>query len=457
MRLRPELRVPLALGAIIALSVALLFLSATALAERGVPSPITNPADFRAFVCGAQALESKHDPYLTEPLRTCEHADTAAFGLQMFDGLVLPAPLAPYALIAFAPFVAVPFPIASDLWFVLTLAAVGASVVATVRLTRLPLALVAPALIGSDAFVSVALGQIVPFVVLAICLAALAVRAQRFALAGTVIALATVEPHLALPACAALFVFERRARRSLAACALLALAVSLALAGPATCLEYVRDVLPLHALSQIDDLHLQFSLTAVLYAFGAGARASLALGTLSYIAMALAGIRVAGLLARRFEDGAFLVLLPPAFALLGGAFVHLAQMAVAIPALGLVISYTRARSAARYAAYAGLIALAIPWASLADGPALAPLLWPHSIAARHVNLPASDDAAIAERSEIDFIHAGGYGSDNGPPLVAISLKVPTWFGLIALVGLSTALLRRPKAASGRLPLVRPAA
>ncbi len=413
----------------------------------GVAGPVTNPADFRAFACGARVLARGGDPYRTEPLRTCEQAAARTFGLMMFDGLVLPAPLPPYVLTLFAPLGLLPFPAASLLWFVVSIAAVACASVALVRLGGLALPVAVLAVLGGVAYVSLPLGQVVPIVVALLCAAALAARAGRFGLAGASCALTTIEPHLGLPACLALFVCAPRSRPVLLACAGVAAVLSLWFAGPAVCLEYVRDVLPAHARSQVGQFGVQYSLTALLFALGASGPAALWAGAFSYLAMVVAGIAVARALAARYADSAFLVLLPPAFALALGTFVHLAQMGVALPALALLIRHAPAPGPRR-AAYAALFALAVPWGAVADNGAFDTLLWPHAVAPRHVALPAADGAALAERTESDFMAGGGYGSNGASVLENIAVKIPTWAGLFLLVGASASLL--PRAAGGGL-------
>jgi len=415
--------------------------SVGSLVQRGVATPVTNPADFRTFACAARVLASGQDPYRTEPLRTCEHAGTREFGLAMFDGLVLPAPLPPYALLLFLPLASLPFPAANLLWFAISLAAVGLAAVALVRLGGVPLPVAGLAMFGAAAYVSLPLGQVVPLVVALLCGAALAARSGRYRVAAVLCALATIEPHIALPACLALLIFEPRARAALVALGIVALVASLAVAGPNVCLEYVRDVVPAHAGSQVGRLDLQYSLTALLHAVGVGAPAALLLGTLSYAAMVIAGIALAGVLAGRYADAAFLVLLPPAFALAFGTYVHLAQMAIALPAIALLIGHAR-RPWMRRTAYAALVALSIPWASIADSGAFDAVLWPHATPPRAVALPPADVSALAETTESDFAAGGGYGSNGATLLESLALKVPTWAALLLLIAISAKLSPR---------------
>jgi hypothetical protein len=125
-------------------------------------------------------------------------------------------------------------------------------------------------------------------------------------------------------------------------------------------LEYVRDVIPAHALSEVSNEE-QYSLTYLAHLAGLGERAASLLGTLSYAAMLAAGILAGRLAAARTGKPALLLLVPPAFAVFAGPFVHVQQLAIAIPA-ALVLS-SRRLSGARLSAIA-VILLAVPYGAL---------------------------------------------------------------------------------------------
>ena len=75
--------------------------------------------------------------------------------------------------------------------------------------------------------------------------------------------------------------------------------------------------------------------------------------------MLVAGTIVAGLLARETQNRAFLACVPPAFSVLGGAFVHVTEIAVAVPATILMLGY--AKGMWRTVAVLALLLLAVPW------------------------------------------------------------------------------------------------
>jgi hypothetical protein len=428
---------------IVALAAALVFVapfgwtSLSALARVGHGTAISDPADFRAFYCAARTLGERRDPYQTEPLRSCEQAAARAYRLQLFQGLVLPAPLPPYALALLMPLGRLDFRVASPLWLGLSLVAFAVATVLLGRLAKLPVALVALALAGPVAFVSLPLGQPMPLVVASLCASALAMRTGRYSLAASLCALTTIEPHIGLPACLAAFVICGRTRRAFLVCAAFAVLGSFCFSSTNLAVEYVSRVIPLHALSQVDAFAVQYSLTAALRAAGVPTMQALLAGSISYGLLTLLGVYVARQLMRRYGDAAFVVLVPPAFAVIGGTFVHLAQIAVAVPALLLLGAYVPRGSRAHGCVLAAAFALAIPWSSVADAPPFAAAIWRHPVAPRAVDLRALTETTLADITEADFIHGGGYGSNGGPAQVVAALKLPTWFGLLCFATLAT--------------------
>lgn len=399
---------------------------------RGVAGPVANASDFRAFYCGGRALVHGADPYRTEPLRSCEQQSARDAGLRMYPSLVVPAPLPPYALLAFAPLGMLPFSLASPIWLALCTAAFAATILLLLRMQAAPAWLAAAALFGPDAYMSLTLGQLVPVVVCALVACAWALRAGKFALAGIFAAATLLEPHAGLAVCVALFACAPRTRRTLGiACAALA-AISL-LCGPALCWEYARFVLPLHARSEIDQLRVQYSLTSAAYALGAGRGAALAAGAACYAAMLALGAWLGGRLARTYAEPAFVPLTAAAAIVIGGSFIHLQQMALALP-FGLLL-LTRAPARWRLALAFGVACVAVPWEKLLlDAPALEMTLFgkPPALVARSIS-PAAPDS-YAEIAEMAFSSGGGYVPDPRTAQQMLITKLPTWLGLLVLVG-----------------------
>ncbi len=185
---------------------------------------------------------------------------------------------------------------------------------------------------------SLPLGEVVPLAVAAICLSAYSAWQGRLRAAALFAAAAMIEPHLGLPACIALAVWRPTSRVALVLVLGTLAIISFAALGMERNIEYFTAVLPAHALSELTR-DTQYSLSAILASAGVPAAAALRAGSLWYVAMLVVGVIVAGRLAQRTRNDAFVVAIPPAFAVFGGSFIHVTQIAVALPAAALLVAY----------------------------------------------------------------------------------------------------------------------
>lgn len=314
----------------------------------------TKGIDFEAFYCGAQAARTGHDPYLFEPLHSCEHA---VYFKSADDNLIVPDPLPGYAILAFTPLSAMPFGIAYALWSLFLAACIAATIPALVRLTGCTPLVATLTVVLIDAIVSLTIGQLVPVCVLFTTWGALCVRRERYWAACCCLALSMLQPQCGFVALMSLAVFEARSRVAVAS-ALAALATaSVLFLGLAANVEYVRDVLPAHAAAELYNIE-QFALAPMLFELGARPQTALLIGTLSFFAMAVFGACVAQRLAARYGDRAFLVVVPCAFVLLGGTYLHIQSLAFALPAALLMRRY-RPTTDGRFDAM--LVMLCVPW------------------------------------------------------------------------------------------------
>lgn len=322
--------------------------------------------DFRAFYCAGAVALSGGNPYFEQPLHTCELATMGPHLASAWRGVAIPAPLPGYAIAFFALFSLLPFPVAAALWVFVLVASVAAAGLALSRLTRFSPIVLICALALSLFGTSLMLGQVVPLVAGSLCIAALCAERGRWNAAAAAAAVSTIEPHIGVPVCLTLAIFAPRTRPVLVTAAAVLGISSIAAIGLHANVEYVRSVLPAHTISEIASDE-QYSLSVVLQALGAGFASAAAIGAASYLLMAAVGVLLARAAALRLRSAAFLVLVPPAVAVFGGAFVHLTQMAVAVPAALLLAD--RSRAARPYAA-AALVLLAIPW-PMAQSPIFA--------------------------------------------------------------------------------------
>lgn len=321
-----------------------------------VNGPLNLMGDFRAFYCAGSAIAQGADPYREEPLHACERrvhpARSPAYALD----ITLPAPLPPHALLAFVPLALLPFPLAAAVYGLLSIAAMSAAVLLFARATGVCSLWLNLAFAGITAAQTYFLGQPMPFALLALAAAALFLRSGRFVAAAACAVLVSVEPPLALPVLVALAVALPDTRLPIFGFGALLVVVGVAGLGLPATIEYLRDVIPAHALANAYEW--QYSLTSVLTSFGAGAQAAVRWGEAMYAAMLILGIVVAQRLWRSSGNRAALVLVPPAFAVFGGVHVHLHQLAIAFPAiLGIYASHPRLRNLAA----TGISLALVPW------------------------------------------------------------------------------------------------
>lgn len=313
--------------------------------------------DFHAFYCAATAVAHGANPYHTQPLHACEASTGLRAFFAKYPGVTVPAPLPGYALGLLLPLTWAPPGLAAAAWLAILLAACALASVTLARTANVPLGVTVAAFAFSVGVASIPFGEVVPIAIAAICASGYFASRARWAAASIAAAVAMVEPHLGLPLCLSLAIWAPRTRATLAAAGVALTALSLALLGWGTNLEYFLQVLPAHALSEAGR-DTQFSLTSVLTSFGAGPAIATKIGLLSYLAMIVAGVATAGWLARRTRSAAFIAFVPPAFAVFGGTFIHVTQIAAAIPAAVMLAHCLGER---RHFAVIPLLLLSIPW------------------------------------------------------------------------------------------------
>lgn len=420
-----------------------LIFALAAIRHDGQDDFLTDPPDFRAFYCAGAALDADGDPYRVEPVRSCQHAVLAASHLVLDEHHVLIAPLPPCALVLFGLFARLPFWVAARLWLVLCLAALTVTMLLTRRLTGLPLPVVAVALLGSLGVASLVLGQLVPIVAAALVIAAFAARRGAGRLAGAAAGCLALEPHVALPVWLGLSVLAPRARLPLAGAAGVLVVMSLAF-GVQLNLEYLYSVVPAHARSEIMNFPAQYSLSSLLWRLGVGIPRALALGAASYGAMLIVGVAIAAALMRRTRDASFAVLVPVSVALIGGPFVHAHQMALALPCALLLWTCAPPRSLARTLAIAAVVALAIPWETLAESSLVADRFTARAVRPPiALRLPTPNEPI--EQSYTAFIDANANRADLRTPFEQAVWKFPTWLALLAVPAAGMLVTRMPQA------------
>ena len=386
--------------------------------------------DFRAFYCAARVASHGADPYHTEPLRSCETGIGSTLFFEKNPGVTIPAPLPGYAIAAVVPLSLLPFKAAATLWAALLIAAFLACVLALARFARMQWESALAVFALSLGVVSLPLGEVVPLALACICLAAYFAWQGRARPAAIAAAGAMIEPHLGLPVCLALAVWMPATRVPLAIAFAALAGLSLAVLGPATNLEYFTSVLPAHALSEMSR-DTQYSLSAVLAGLGAPSAIALRAGSLWYAAMVVAGTILAGMLAKKTRNDAFIVCVPPAFAAFGGTFIHITQIAAALPAAVLLAAY--APRAYRNVAVVVLLLLAVPWVwAYSPTMILAPLVPVAYLAWRYWSgnvvavLLAGIAAAVMIFGLSSLASAAPHATTHAAPAIASNLAEASW-------------------------------
>jgi hypothetical protein len=309
---------------------------------------------------------------------------------------------------------------------------------------------------------SIPFGEVVPICIGCICLAAFLASKGKWRYAAVAIAGAFIEPHLALPAAIGLFILAPRSRAALILIGVVLAAVSLAVLGPNTNIEYVASVLPAHILSEIHR-DTQYSLTEFLVSIGTPIGLAIKTGTIWYLAMVALGTLVGLRLASKTHNAAFAVCVPPAFAVFGGTFIHATQIAVAVPAAILLSEYTERK--ARDLVVVALLALSVPWGWVVSLALLLAPIFPVAYIARTywTQLRAVLSAAVAcaaisllivamPRGKLQRIQPDSIAIDHQlaeyswgaftqtftrHDPVSWILRIPTWGGLFLLLLVAT--------------------
>lgn len=434
--------------------------------------------DFKAFYCAAHVAGAGADPYRAHPLYECE-SQHDLFGLyHTSNNATLPAPLPGYALALLWPLTLLPFDVAAVVFTLALLAAIVLAAMALARTSTTSFEITIIAFALSIGLVSIPYGEIVPICIAALCVAALWLERGEPQLAAIAVACGMVEPHVMLPAAVALFLWVPKARFALVMCALVLATLSFAILGLDTNIEYLTVVLPAQTYSDIAH-GSQFGLSALLYQFGMSERLAVVIGQVSYVVAAILGVALAGRLARRLGTSA-IILVPVAIGLVGGPYVHLAQIAAAIPA---AIILVKRSPQLRMPASCGLALMAVPWQKVAIFPLLIPcaalvigvLIYQLSsqnlrssmraalaatvlgaliAVAALLGLPqhasarpqeVAIDASLAQASWSQDVRE--HSSNNG--VASLAAKIPTWFGLLLVLFLTLKIARDTKEVASR--------
>lgn len=421
--------------------------------------------DFRVFWCGGRVALDGANPYLFEPLRTCEHRYGAGL-FSLAPNFVMPFVLPPFDIAPFAQLARLPYGAAAWAFTIVDALALLGGVVLVARSCGVPVVLAAAGLLVSVGLPSLWLGQIVPLELFFLAGTAYALVRGRDAAAGLCAVLSLLEPHVGIFVVVSVAVLVPRARVALAAGAAV-LAIASALAANVAPLDVYLATLAEHTRAEAGS-YGQYSLTFVLRYLHAPMDVAVLLGAASTVLLAVAAVFLARALDARGVRAA-VVYVPVACAVAGGTFVHLTQIALAVPAA--LLLYANARDPlARRLSGGALVVLAVPWALIASSKqtlasallvvavtvwyagggryrtavAAVALAWLALLPLQNQTLPPppvpritvaapSALASAAWRQALDQM------TSDAPRYVLV--KLPTWCGLCALFGAALVVVR----------------
>ncbi|MBC5809749.1 MAG: DUF2029 domain-containing protein [Candidatus Eremiobacteraeota bacterium] len=406
------------------------------------------------------------DPYTVEPIRSCQRGIARNGDFKRAE-FVQTGTIPPYALWLFAPFAVLPFAWAAALYGLFIAGCTVATVGAARKLSTLPLWALALAIGSSDGLTSLINGQLVPIALLAAALSALWLRERRYDRAAIAAACTMLEPHLGVLVCVSAFIWVPQMRRILGGAAVLLAVLSVATAGLRLSAEYVTQAIPAQVHAEVAYAG-QYSVASLAYDLGLPESVDAILGGIFSLAMGAAGIWMAGLIARRHGLAAAIVVIPPAFSLLG-AYTHLPPFAFVVLAAVVLMSVTRSAPL-----WGAIVLCAVPWGMLvnyAGGPLTAALISGGLVAAAAPSATAlrafaasltafaflwvlrSIPNATAPAGAASILPAGALAADQWSAIVHaqhpfrpwwLLVKLPTWGGAVAFAYASARAALREK-------------
>ncbi len=391
--------------------------------------------DFSALYCGSRLAAAHTSPYDARRLGACER--TVAPWRSAAS--TMPAPYPPYALMLISPLCILPFNVAGVLWLLGIVASIALSCVLIARVAGAPLVVAVAAFACAMLFPSMIATSIEAYPVLFLVLAAYCLKQERWTYAAIALGASMIKPNLALPACVAAFAFLPLVRwRLLAVGAALFVAQSF-FAGPRLFFAYFPY---LRAYTAFDPYNAwQYSLVYLLHMAGLSQAFAVRAGWVQYALLCVAGAIAGALLARRFSDGAWIVLTPLAFAVVGGIYSRQQELAAAIP-FALALAYRAQSQLARLA----VVLLATPWSAVYGDAAYPPFaMLTTGTLVHEMWRPPRIVTVLAAFVAVAVLLAFPNGSVSSNSLWFLR-HLPGWLGLVALVVACVAVLVEGKGA-----------
>jgi hypothetical protein len=322
--------------------------------------------DYRAFWCAANVLVHGGNPYQSVPLVLCERTAMPWHLYSALPNTAVPAPLPPYAIAAFVPLAAIPYAASCIVFMAILLTCTAACAVLASRLFAVPAIVPACAFALPAVYLWLPYGEIVPIALAAALFSIAMLRAGRPTLSAAALGVTAIEPHVALGAWIAVWIYRRRMRLPLTVAAGVLAALWIA-ASSQHVTQYVLRVLPVHALAELPRTS-QLGWTWILHELGAPDRTALQAAAAIAVSGIALSVCIAGLLYRRREDDAVLIALPLAGAAVTATFLHAAQAAFLLP--WAFAFWSAGDRKLRVLSLTAILLAAVPWLRLLSDPLL---------------------------------------------------------------------------------------
>ncbi len=415
--------------------------------------------DLRVVYCAGQGASAGANPYALEPIRTCEHT-VATRPLRDSPNLAMPFTLPGYDIPFAELFARFSIDGATVAYTALSLLALAVGIVLVARALDAGIVPVLTGLALSVGFPSVPLGQLGTFELLAVAASGWALARGHDRWAGVFAATALFEPHIGAFVVVAVAALVPRARATLVLCCAGLAVAAVAFSSLREQIAYATQYLPGQAYASLHGIE-QYSLSYVATLLGASDRVALAIGTASTLLLLIVSVLVARACVALGERAA-IAFIPAAFATIGGTYMHLTQVALAVPAVLLFVRVAPNRLAAAFAS-AGFVLLAVPWPFPAQTKQLLviSLLWV-GLATWHVtrgklrivlatvavcwllmlwsenHLPPAETVPVVPRypagTPISVEYRNVVDQVARVQPFELLVKVPTWCGLLAALG-----------------------
>jgi hypothetical protein len=371
-------------------------------------------SDFAAFYCGALVVRTHADPYALTPIAGCEASNVDIPGGAVPSAVgVDPDPLPGYDMAFFMPFTELPYREAAIYWDLLLVGAIIATCILMARLTELPFIVIAAIFSFIDGVASIPFGQTAPVVTFGLALAAYGLARERQLLTVIGAALTMLVPQVGVPVCCAIFLWRRELRLGIGAVGVVLATTSFALLGVALNVEYLQRELPTHALAE-STTSIQYSLTWLLHYFGVNDATAIRVAAIQYAIFAVGGVILAPRVARALGSPNAIALFPAAIALIGGSFIHIQQMAAAVPFALVLTARTR-----HPLAWTALMLLVLPWPAEAHLVAVGAMAIAGTIA-----LAAVEGRSLRVAAGIASLIVVAYAVIAGPVMTHLVPAVP---------------------------------